>query len=140
MGLPMGAMQEFLYRIHVPGRFSPSGRLHRKLRYMSHVVLFALIAAILLNRYGVISMAWKAPFCAVDPFHTMFTLFLFGSLVIAGATILLAIFIRRFFCRYLCFYGAALAIFSRLSLWSRITGSKENSRRWTPTRNSTSNS
>jgi len=61
----------------------------------------------------------------VDPFHTIFTLFLSGSLIVAGVTILLAIFIRRFFCRYLCFYGAALAIFSRLALWSRISGTRE---------------
>lgn len=122
---PIGALQEFLYRIHVPGRISPSGVFHRKLRYLSYVVLFALIAVILLNRYGVISLNWRAPFCRIDPFHTMFTLFLSGSLVAAGVTIILAVFIRRFFCRYLCFYGAALSLFARLRLWNRLTGKKE---------------
>ena len=122
---PMGAVQEFLYRIHVPGRISPSGRIHRKLRYMSHVMLFGIIALTLLNRFGTIDLSWRAPFCQIDPFHTMFTLFLSGSLVIAGATIILAIFVRRFFCRYLCFYGAALSLCAKLRLWSRIKGTKE---------------
>ncbi len=119
---PFGALQEFLYRIHVPGRFSPSGRIHSKLKHLSKVVLFALIAMILLNRFGVISMRWSVPFCSIDPFHTIFTLFLSGSLIVAGITILLAIFIRRFFCKYLCFYGAAQAILSKLTLWNRIKG------------------
>ena len=119
---PFGALQEFLYRIHVPGRFSPSGRIHCKLRHLSKVILFALIATILLNRFGVISMRWSVPFCSIDPFHTIFTLFLSGSLIVAGITILLAIFIRRFFCKYLCFYGAAQAILAKLTLWNRIKG------------------
>jgi len=122
---PMGAVQEFLYSIHLPGRFSPSGKVHCRLRYLSYLILFALIALILLNRFEVISMNWRVPFCSIDPFHTMFTLFLSGSLIIAGVTIILAIYIRRFFCKYLCFYGAALAIFSRLTLWNRIKGVRE---------------
>ena len=122
---PMGAVQEFLYRIHVPGRISPSGRIHKKLRYMSHVMLLGIIALILMNRYGVIDLSWRAPFCYIDPFHTMFTLFLSGSLVIAGITMILAIFVRRFFCRYLCFYGAALSLCSKLRIWSRIKGTRE---------------
>jgi hypothetical protein len=122
---PMGAVQEFLFGIHAPGRFSPRGKFHRKLRYLSYVILFAIIALILLNRFAVVSLPWPAPFCTIDPFHTMFTLFLSGSLVISGITIVLSIYIRRFFCRYLCFYGAALAIFSRLTLWNRIKGVRE---------------
>ncbi len=122
---PMGAVQEFLYRIHVPGRISPRGKVHSKLRYLNHVILFGLIAAILLNRYGIISLKWNAPFCQIDPFHTIFTLFLSGSLIIAGVTILLSIFVKRFFCRYLCFYGAALTILGKLRLYSRIRGMRE---------------
>ena len=121
---PFGALQEFLYRIHVPGRFSPSGKVHHRLKHLSKVILFALVAAILLNRFGVISLQWPAPFCNIDPFHTIFTLFLSGSLVVAGVTIILAIFIRRFFCKYLCFYGAAQAIMAKLTLWNRIKGIK----------------
>ncbi len=119
---PIGALQEFLYSIHVPGRRSLSGNLHSKLKHLSTVILFALITAILLNRFDVISLRWSAPFCAIDPFHTIFTLFLSGSLTVAGLTIILAVFIRRFFCKYLCFYGAALALLAKLALWNRIKG------------------
>jgi len=119
---PFGALQEFLYKIHVPGRFSPSGKVHNKLRHLNTFILFALIASILLDRYGVISIGWPAPFCSIDPFHTIFTLFLSGSLVIAGMTIIMSIFIRRFFCKYLCFYGAAQSILARLTLWNRLKG------------------
>lgn len=119
---PFGALQEFLYRIHVPGRFSLPGKVHSKLKHLSAVILFALISVILLNRFDVISLGWPAPFCAIDPFHTIFTLFLSGSLIVAGVTIVLSIFIRRFFCKYLCFYGAAQAILAKLTLWNRIKG------------------
>ena len=119
---PFGALQEFLYRIHVPGRFSLSGRVHSKLRHLSKLILFALITVILLNRFDVISLQWSVPFCSIDPFHTIFTLFLSGSLIVAGITIILAIFVRRFFCKYLCFYGAALSFLARLTLWNRIEG------------------
>lgn len=122
---PIGAVQEFLFRIHVPGRISPSGKIHRKFRYMSYVILFGLIVVILLNRFGVVNLSWQAPFCQIDPFHTIFTLFLSGSLIVAGIMIILSIFVRRFFCRYLCFYGAALNLFSHIRLWSRIKGTKE---------------
>jgi hypothetical protein len=121
---PFGALQEFLYKIHVPGRFSPSGKVHDKLRHLNTVILFALITSILLDRYDMISIGWPAPFCSIDPFHTIFTLFLSGSLVIAGVTIILSIFIRRFFCKYLCFYGAAQSILARLTLWNRIKGNR----------------
>ncbi|MCD4707716.1 MAG: 4Fe-4S binding protein [Candidatus Sabulitectum sp.] len=122
---PMGAVQEFLYSIHIPGRFSPSGKLHNKLKYLSTFILIALIAVILLDRFGVVSLKWSAPFCAIDPFHTIFTLFLSGNMIIAGVTIILAIFIRRFFCRYFCFYGAAQSLFAKLTLWNRIKGIRE---------------
>ncbi len=118
----MGAVQDFLYSMHIPGGISPSGKFHNKLRHLSKIILFLLIAVILLNRFDIISLKWTAPFCAIDPFHTIFTLFLSGSLIVAGLTIILAIFIRRFFCRYLCFYGAALAIVARLALWNKIKG------------------
>ena len=59
---------------------------------------------------------WPAVFCRLDPFHTIFTLFLTGSLVVAGVTLLLSIFIRRFFCRYLCFLGGLCSNYSRGSV------------------------
>lgn len=119
---PMGAMQELAYHIPSPGKLNPRGRVSRLIGRFRFVVLGALVAVLLLNRYGMLQTPWPAVFCRLDPFHTIFTLFLTGSMVVAGVTLLLSIFIRRFFCRYLCFLGAALSIFSPLRLFSRITG------------------
>jgi polyferredoxin len=116
---PMGGLQEFLYRIHVPGQFSPKGKIHRLLLWLKYVILVALVAGLLLvpsARAG----RWEAFFCRYDPFHTVFMLFVSGSLIWAGVMILLSMFIRRFFCKYLCFYGALLSIFNRARLLQRF--------------------
>jgi len=122
---PMGALQEFLYKIHAPHQFSPKGKFHNVLRHLKTVIFIFLVSRLLLNSFGISTLSWRAPFCSIDPFHTIFTLFLSGSLVVAGITIILAIFIRRFFCKYLCFYGVALSLFARLALWNKCKGSKE---------------
>ncbi len=121
---PMGAMQELAFRIPSPGKLNPRGRLSRAIGRFRFVVLGALVTVLLLNRFGILQTPWPAVFCRLDPFHTMFTLFLTGSMVAAGITLLLSVFIRRFFCRYLCFLGAALSLFSPLRLYSRIRGKK----------------
>jgi hypothetical protein len=116
---PMGGLQEFLYRIHVPGQFSPSGRLHKLLLWLKYIILLGLVAWLIFGSSGKAGQ-WEALFCRFDPFRTVFTLFVSGSLVIAGVMIILAIFVRRFFCRYLCFYGALLSIFNRAHLLTRF--------------------
>ena len=122
---PMGAMQELAYRIPSPGKLNPRGRLSRIVGRFRFVVLGGLVTVLLLNRFGVIQSQWPAIFCRFDPFHTIFTLFLTGSMIAAGVTLLLSVFVRRFFCRYLCFLGAALSLFAPLRIYSRITGRKQ---------------
>ena len=122
---PMGALQEFLYKIKAPHQFSPKGKLHNILRHLKTLIFIVLVSRLVLNSLGIVTLDWNAPFCSIDPFHTIFTLFLSGSLIVAGITIILAIFIRRFFCKYLCFYGVALSLFSRLALWSKCKGAKD---------------
>lgn len=122
---PMGAMQELAYRIPSPGKLNPRGRISRVVGRFRFVVLGGLVTVLLLNRYGMIQSQWPALFCRLDPFHTIFTLFLTGSMIAAGVTLLLSVFVRRFFCRYLCFLGAALSLFAPLRIYSRITGRKQ---------------
>ncbi len=120
---PMGALQDLLGRIHVPGKPRLPAALDKALHYLKYVVLVGLVAFLSAEASGVLSAGiWPAVFCAVDPFHTIFTGFLVGSLWLAGITILLAIFLGRFFCKYLCFYGALLSLLSRLRLWRLLTG------------------
>lgn len=122
---PMGAMQELAYNIPSPGKLNPRGRVSRLIGRFRFVVLGALVSVLLLNRFGMLETPWPAVFCRLDPFHTIFTLFLTGSMIVAGVTLLLSIFVRRFFCRYLCFLGAALSLFTPFRLYSRITGKKQ---------------
>ncbi len=121
---PMGAMQELAYHIPSPGKLNPRGRVSRAFGRFRFVVLGALLTVLLLNRFEMMHSQWPAVFCRIDPFHTIFTLFLTGSMMAAGVTLLLSVFVRRFFCRYLCFLGAALSLLTPLRLYSRITGKK----------------
>jgi len=122
---PMGAMQELAYHIPSPGKLRFRGRISRLIGRFRFVVLGSLVTVLLLNRFGMIQTPWPAVFCKLDPFHTIFTLFLSGSVIVAGVTLLLSIFVRRFFCRYLCFLGAALSLFAPLRLYSRLMGKKQ---------------
>jgi hypothetical protein len=122
---PMGAMQELAYHIPSPGKLNPRGRVSRLIGRLRFVVLGGLVTVLLLNRFGVLATPWPAVFCRLDPFHTIFTLFLSGSVIVAGVTLLLSVFVRRFFCRYLCFLGAALSLFAPLRIYSRLTGRKQ---------------
>lgn len=122
---PMGAIQEMAFLIPSPGKLNPKGKTSRLFGRFRFVVLGAVLTILLLSRHGLLSTSWPAVFCRFDPFHTIFTLFLTGSLMVAGITIILSIFVRRFFCRYLCFMGAALSLFTPLRLYSRITGTTQ---------------
>ncbi len=121
---PMGAMQELAFQIPSPGKLNPRGRVSRAVGRFRFVVLGAVVTLLLLIRSGTVSVPWPAVFCRLDPFRPIFTLFLSGSAVAAGVTLILSVFVRRFFCRYLCFMGAALSLFSPLRLYSRIRGKK----------------
>lgn len=125
---PMGAVQEMAYLIPSPGKLNPRGKTSRLFGRFRFVVLGALVTILLLHRFEMLVTQWPAIFCRFDPFHTMFTLFLTGSVMAAGVTIALSVFVRRFFCRYLCFLGAALSLFTPLRLYSRITGRSQTTR------------
>lgn len=59
--------------------------------------------------------------CRFDPFVGFFRLTGSASMIFFGAALLLlAVFIGRPYCRYLCPYGALLALISRLA-WRRVT-------------------
>jgi polyferredoxin len=89
---------------------------------LKYLVLAAIVALPLLLPDRPIFGNWPALFCAVDPFRTIFTFFLSGSILVATILIVLALFFNRFFCRYLCFYGALLTICTRTGLLRRMTG------------------
>lgn len=117
---PMGALQELLGRLPVKGRPAVPRRADALLVKLKYALAFLFTAAVLLAGRGVIDAGWGALFCSVDPFHTVFSLFIAGSLFAALLLVILSIFFGRFFCRYLCFYGVILGLACRAGLWTRL--------------------
>ncbi|MFP4273878.1 MAG: 4Fe-4S binding protein [Paracoccaceae bacterium] len=114
---PFGALQELTNQIarffRVPQITLPWG-LHERLWALKYIIFLALFAAAL------ISLDRGEQLAEVEPFKTAivlrfarewpFVLFAVGLLVVG-------LFIERFYCRYLCPLGAALAIPARIRMF-----------------------
>lgn len=113
---PFGALQELVARLarlmHIPQiklRRSTDAKL-KKIKYL-------VLAAILLS-------AWFAPGIAdslveIEPFKTGITLYFVRAwpfVAYAVAMVLASALVYKFFCRYLCPFGAGLAILGKLQL------------------------
>jgi Pyruvate/2-oxoacid:ferredoxin oxidoreductase delta subunit len=104
---PIGAAQELLHVSKMKEKVPV--RVDRALKWLKYPVL-------LLFAY----LSWKAGqniFCAADPFKVLFN---FNGTVIATIALIiilgLSLFVKRPFCRYVCPYGAVLALTAKLSL------------------------
>jgi hypothetical protein len=117
---PMGALQELAHRLDILHAPHPPGHLGRTLLVLRAVVFAAFIALLALAWSGAVEAAWPALFCSVDPFHSVFSLFMAGSLAAGIGILVVSLLWGRFFCRYLCFYGFMLGIACRLGLWSHL--------------------
>lgn len=114
---PFGALQELLNRLakllHIPQWTVPWG-LHERLwavKYMIFLGLFGLSLA---------SLPLGEHYAEVEPFKTAIVLkfnrswpFVLYAVLLLGA----GLFVERFYCRYLCPLGAALAIPARLRMF-----------------------
>jgi hypothetical protein len=119
---PFGALQDLLGKLHVPRPPKFPHKVHSVLsgfRYLLMVLFFGFLLLVSSGQFANISP--QAFFCRYDPFHTIFSLFIVGSFTGAIVTISVLIFFPRFFCKYLCFYGAILSFLGRVGLWKRIT-------------------
>ncbi len=122
---PFGAMQEISNQIarffKVPQWTLPWG-LHERLwplKYMIFLGLFGLSLA---------SMALAEQYAEIEPFKTAIILkFARAWPFVTFATVLLGIglFVERFYCRYLCPLGAALAIPGRIRMFDWLKRYKE---------------
>ncbi|WP_458180429.1 4Fe-4S binding protein [Bradyrhizobium sp. 14AA] len=111
---PFGALQELTNTaakwLKVPQVTVPWG-LHERLWPIKYIVFIGLFG---LSLYSV-DMAER--FAEVEPFKTAIILKFWRSwpfVAYAGALLVIGLFIERFFCRYLCPLGAALAIPGRI--------------------------
>jgi len=120
---PFGALQELLNRlaqwIKIPQFRIPWG-LHERLWPIKYIIFLGLFG---LSLY---SVALAEIFAEVEPFKTAIILKFVRDwpFVIYALTLLTAgLFVERFFCRYLCPLGAALAIPGRIRMFEWL-------RRW----------
>lgn len=119
---PFGALQDLLGKLHVPRPPKFPHRVHvilSGLRYLLAIMFFGFIVLISSGQFE--SSTPTAFFCKYDPFHTIFSFFIVGSFTGAVAAMSILVFFPRFFCKYLCFYGAILSFLGRISLWKRFT-------------------
>jgi transcriptional regulator of nitric oxide reductase len=114
---PFGALQELLNKLAIALKVSqlkiPFG-LHERLWPIKYVIFLALFAVSL----G--SMTYAFIGAEVEPFKTTISLrFLrdWPFVAYAAALLVTGLFVERFFCRYLCPLGAALAIPARLRMF-----------------------
>jgi hypothetical protein len=119
---PFGALQDLLGKLNVPRPPAFPKKVHRFLINFKYVLAVAFIGALILTGKGFFGRIIPASlFCQIDPFHTIFSYFIVGSFTGAIASLCLLTFFPRFFCKYLCFYGAVLSVLGRARLWARIS-------------------
>jgi NosR/NirI family nitrous oxide reductase transcriptional regulator len=122
---PFGALQELLSRIakalHIPQWTLPWG-LHERLWPLKYMIFLGLFGVSLM------SIEQAEHLAEVEPFKTAIVLkFMRAWPFVAYAVALLVagLFVERFYCRYLCPLGAALAIPARLRMFDWLKRYKE---------------
>ena len=122
---PFGALQELLNRVakalHVPQIRVPFG-LHQRLwpiKYIIFLVLFGL---------SLYSLSLGEEAAEVEPFKTAIILHFMRDwpfVLFAAAVLVPGLLIERFYCRYLCPLGAALAIPARMRMFDWLRRYRE---------------
>ncbi len=122
---PFGALQELLCkiarRLKIPEYHFPA-IVHERLTALKYIIFVALFGLSLQ------SIGYAARAAEVEPFKTAVVLhFNRGGIFLAYALALLviAVFNRKFFCKYLCPLGAALAIPAPLRIFDWLRRRKE---------------
>lgn len=122
---PFGALQELVNQF---GRRMKIKQLefppvvHERLWALKYVILLALFGMSLQ------SIGQVLPYIEIEPFKTAVTLRFqreWGYVLYAGALIFISLFNRKFYCKYLCPLGAALAFPARLRLFDWLRRYKE---------------
>jgi hypothetical protein len=122
---PFGALQDLLGKLNVPRPPRLPVRLRRYLVYQKFALSVLFFTAVYLSGRGLLGRVIPgALLCQIDPFHTVFTFFMLGSFFGGVALLVGLIFLPRFFCQYLCFYGTVLSFLGRARLFRRLTGKR----------------
>ena len=122
---PFGALQELLNRVakalRIPQWTLPWG-LHERLWPLKYMIFLGLFGV------SLTSIEQAERLAEVEPFKTAIILNFVRAwpfVVYAGGLLVAGLFVERFFCRYLCPLGAALAIPARLRMFDWLKRYKE---------------
>ncbi|MFP4560653.1 MAG: 4Fe-4S binding protein [Thiohalorhabdus sp.] len=123
---PFGALQDYAnyigrYLLRLPQIHFPF-KVHERLWAIKYVILLVLFGISLQ------SMSAAEKYAEVEPFKTAITMHFFrewGFVLYAGAMVVASAFQHKFYCRYLCPLGAALAIPARIRLFDWLKRHKE---------------
>ncbi len=122
---PFGALQELLNRVakalHIPQWTLPWG-LHERLWPLKYMIFLGLFGVSLM------SIERAEHLAEVEPFKTAIVMHFVRAwpfVAYVGALLVAGLFVERFFCRYLCPLGAALAIPARLRMFDWLKRYKE---------------
>lgn len=114
---PFGALQELLNQVarklHIPQWTLPWG-LHERLWPLKYMIFLGLFGV------SLASIEQAERLAEVEPFKTAIVLNFVRAwpfVAYAAALLIAGLFVERFFCRYLCPLGAALAIPARLRMF-----------------------
>ena len=113
---PFGALQEFTGKLAQAMKL-PQLRLSRRTDARLKLVKYGVLAAILGS--AVFSTALADKLVEVEPFKTAITLNFVRTwpyVVYAAGLLVASMFVYKFFCRFLCPFGAGLAILGRVRL------------------------
>ena len=103
-------------------QFKISDLVHRRLLYIKYFILLLMILLLFID----LDMALL--FTEIEPFKTAITLKFSRNwpyVVYAILLLIMSIFVSRFYCRYICPLGAALAIGGRIRLFKVLLRRKE---------------
>lgn len=119
---PVGTIQEELHRVTHPGRKRfrhwLAYRVHRWLRWLKYLVL---AKTLILAWVGLQGLYMR--FCPILALSYPYAVTIIGA-IFFGLVIFASIFVERFFCRYLCPYGALMNVFQWIGGLVRIPRKK----------------
>jgi NosR/NirI family nitrous oxide reductase transcriptional regulator len=122
---PFGALQELLNRaaklVRIPQFILPWG-LHERLWPLKYLIFLVLFG------FSLHSLDWAERLAEIEPFKTAIILKFVRDwpfVLFAVAVLVPGLFIERFYCRYLCPLGAALAIPGRLRMFEWLKRYKQ---------------
>ena len=122
---PFGALQELINRI---AKASKIKQITVPWAIHERIWTFKYLIFLLLFGFSLYSLEWAERLAEVEPFKTAIILKFIREwpyVLFALAVLLPGIFIERFYCRYLCPLGAALAIPGRMRMFSWLKRYKE---------------